>query len=125
MGMRSVIRSGVRQAFNAMGDIVVPGDYIHKTGEGVRDVATGTTVYPTTSYPIRQIAVVGWTQKETDRDPTLLTTEKMLWPAEQCPIVPTPDGTVVDDDGRVFEIVKLVSAPTDAVTILSVRRAAP
>lgn len=125
MGMRSVIRNGVRQAFNALGDIVVAGNYVHKTGEGVRDTVTGVTVYPTTSYPIKQIAVVGWSQKETDRDPTLLTTEKMLWPAEQCPITPTPDGTVVDADERVFEIVKLVSAPTDAVTILSVRRAAP
>lgn len=123
MGMRSLVQAAVRQAFVALGDLVVSGTYVARADVGTRNVETGETVYPTTTYPIKKLAVVRFTEAETDKDPSLSTTQKLIFANEELPasVKPGSEDQVNDAEGRVWEVVKLVSAPTDLVTILAVR----
>lgn len=130
MGMRQQLLQAARQAFAAFGDVIVSGEYVRKTGDGVRDVETGVTNYPETAYTINKLAMTGFSQKETDKDPTLLTLEKMLFLAEELPA-----GVKVDTDGTIrapetpipgadietWEIVKKLKDPASILVILAVR----
>lgn len=126
MSMKATIRAAVKAAFDALGDLVGPGSLVRKSGTPTRDVETGDTIYPETTYPIVQMAAgLQFTQKETDRDPTLLQTSKMIFQRSELPsgILPAAKDTAVDKDGREWEILKQVTEPSDSVVILSTRSA--
>lgn len=123
MSMKKQIQRAVRQAFIALGDLLVPATYVRKTGVGVRDPETGLTTYPVTSYPIKRMAPVQFEAKEIDKDPSLATLEKLIFLVEEFPagIVPSDQDSVTDSRGRIWEVVKLKLDPADACVILAAR----
>jgi hypothetical protein len=121
MGLRSTLKAGVDLAFDAVGDLKRVVTYHSVTGPPVYDVETGTTSTPATNYTLRRVVITSFTQTEIDNDPSLLTSEKMIFPHDDLPVEPKPNDTVTDDEGRVWEIVRLLSVPGKLINKLQVR----
>lgn len=118
------MRNAIRLAFKTLGGadgFLGSGVYWSKTGEPTRDVASGRTVYAETSYPLKDVAIYGFTQQETDKDPTLSQFQKMVFMDERLPIAAEVDDYFVGKDGRTWEIVQQMNPPGGLVTMLKVR----
>lgn len=120
---KAMLQREVRRAFNALGDLVTSGVYQKRAGAPVRDIESGTVTIPVTNYPLKQVAFVRFSEKETDKDPTLLTTMKMLFPRQDLPVKIEAEDLCVDAEGRTWEIMQMLSEPAEAVGIVQVRTA--
>lgn len=123
MALKATIRRAVKSAFLALDDIPRKATYLSKNGAPVRDLDAGTYTVPTTSIALKMVAFVRFTQKEADKDPAVvLTDQKALIPTEDLGgVVPKSTDSMLDDQGTNWEIIRLMSDPAAAVTILQVR----
>jgi hypothetical protein len=103
------IKRSVNLLFKALGDLVKPATYYSVGTQATYDVEAGKMVYQTTPLPLTKCAIVKFTQRETDKDPTVSTSEKMLFQtAELKGVEAKSQDWVVDVKGRKWEVVKLL-----------------
>jgi hypothetical protein len=121
LSMRNSLRGAVKALFKALGDLVGPATYISIGAQATYDVDAGKMVYVQTSYPLPSVAIVKFSEKETDKDASLLKSEKMLIPAAFLPIAPKSSDKVIDQDNITWEVVKRMKDPAGALIILEVR----
>ncbi len=124
MALKSTIRKAVKQAFLALDDIPVQATY-RKVGDGetVIDIETGAASLAYTSYTLPLVVITRFRQKETDKDPTLLTDQKMLFPREDLPVEPATDDEVYDSRGRRWQVIEQYTDPAELLGIIRVRAA--
>lgn len=120
---KSAIAKAVAGAFKAIGDIPRTLTYYVIGDTQTFDEDAGRMVYGTIPYPIKSAVIAKFTQRETDKDPTFGTSEKMIFQTAELPsgVVPKSMDWAIDDQGQKWEIVKLLTDPAAIVTILQVR----
>lgn len=123
MALKATIRRAVKSAFLALDDIPRKAVYQTKTGTPVRDLDAGTYTLQTSNTPLAMVVFARFTQKEVDKDPAIVITDtKIIIPTEDLKgKVPRGADTVTDDEGTVWEVIRLLSDPASVVTIIQAR----
>lgn len=121
MSLKTTLRKAVKAAFKALDDVPKKCVYKSVTGTTVRDHANGTLIRVTQDYPLPMVVFARFQEKDTDKDPALLTDMKMIFPRDDLPALPKVSDTVLDEDGVTWAIVKRLTDPAALVTILQVR----
>lgn len=121
MGLKETVNAGVLTAFKAIGNLNKPMTFKATTGNMTRDLDAGTSVPETVSYTLKFSVFAKWTEAENNKDASTLTTSKLLFPRGILAVVPKASDILVDEDGHIWEIVKNMSDPADALVKLQVR----
>lgn len=120
MSLSATLQSGVLAAFKALGDLNKSTTYKSVTGV-TRDIAAGTSVPVSTNTDMNYGVFVRLAETEKDQGAPL-TDSKFLFPRQLLNVEPKASDIVVDRvSGQTWEIVKRMSPPGSAVTILMVR----
>ncbi|UTC29875.1 hypothetical protein BAJUN_02690 [Bajunvirus bajun] len=125
MSMRAMIGRQVQNAFRQLGDIPVACDYVHLTGGETRDIEAGVTTPNTVTYAVPLVVKAKFVEKEIDKHVDVSTDMKMLMPRldlNKAVVDPrTSDKIIEKKNGRLWEVVRLLSDPADACLIFHVR----
>jgi len=121
MSLRNTLQRAVKTAFNALDDVPLECTYKSVSGDMVRDLVAGTSSRVTTNYTLPSVVFAKFSERQTDKDPALLTDMRMIFATHDLPVGPKESDTVVDSLNRVWSIVKRLSDPASVVTILQVR----
>lgn len=128
MVSRVEIRAYVKRAFVELGDIPVKCLLRRKTGVPVRDFASGTTTQPTLDYPLPMVAIVRWKEDTAPAHVDVKTDMKALFPTTDLPdgILAEETDVLIElnkagDEVKWWEVIKNMTDPAQAVTILNVR----
>ncbi|UTU07834.1 hypothetical protein CcrC1_gp148 [Caulobacter phage C1] len=121
--LSKVIQRGVDTAFKAIGDIAKPGTWrqIRTTGTNAIDITGGVPIQPYTDYPLPRVVFARFKQEETDHTTITLNDQKVLFPRQDLPVEPADSDAVIDSKGRLWQVVRVMSPPADAVVICQVR----
>lgn len=120
MGLKATIDKGVLTAFKAIGDLNVPMTYKSATGARTRDLDAGTSVAVVVDYALKYSVFTKFTVEENDKDPTTLTSVKILFPTSTLAVTPKVSD-IITDGTRTWEVLKLLSVPGASLTTLQVR----
>lgn len=116
------LAGAVQAAFNALGQIPQPVTYNSKpavTPAGDYNIITGTVTPTQTQYPIKQAVFTKFSEAEIDHDVAPLTDEIMLFPRAQLPaVVISPNDTVIDAQGVVWEVRRQLRDPAGITGVL-------
>lgn len=121
MSLRATIKAAVKQAFIVTDDIPRQVTYHSQAGEPVRDIDAGTSHLTVTDYVLKKVFIVRYTVKETDKDITLKTDEKMIIFQDDLAVTPKNADTLSDDNGAVWEIIEFDQDPARVIWIVRVR----
>lgn len=133
MVSRAELRSYVKMAFEQLGDIPVRCILRRRNGEPVRDFVAGVTTFPTIDYTLPMVAFVKWTEETAPSFVDVKTHTKCLFPTFDLPagIRPEESDKLIELDPvsgeavMLWEIVKNITDPANAVGILNVRGVGP
>ena len=121
MSLRNTVQQGVTSAFKALGDLVRPATYKSLTGNVTRDLVAGTSTPETNDYTLKRTVFTKFSATENEKDASTLNPDKFLFPARDLPVEPKAADIIVDENNRVWEIVKRLSEPSSAIVVLQVR----
>lgn len=121
MSLRATIAAALKQGFKALDDIPRPVTYRAQSGDPVRDLDTGTSTLAHTDYVLKQVVIARFTSQETDKDRTLLDSEKMIILSDDLPVVPAAADIVIDEENVVWEVIKRLRDPAGVIKIVQVR----
>lgn len=121
MGLRGQVQTAALTAFRAIGDLARPATYQSLTGNITRDLVAGTSVAESVTYNLKRTVFSKFKETEIDTSVVVETDEKMLFAALDLPIAPKSADTVLDENGRTWEVIKRLSDPASAVVILQMR----
>lgn len=133
MVSRAELRNYVKMAFEQLGDIPVRCLLRRQNGVPVRDFVAGTTTVPTVDYPLPMVAFVKWTQDTAPAHVDVKTHTKCLFPTIDLPAGVKPDegdklielDPATQEPVWLWEVVKNMTDPAQAVGILNVRGVGP
>lgn len=121
MGMRATVAHAVDTAFNAIGDLVEVVTY-KSLSSAAYNPTTGAVSRTSADVTLKRTVFIDFEEKEVDNDVATLTDMKLLLPtADLGSIVPKHEDIFTDSKGRTWEVQRLLSVPTDVITILHVR----
>lgn len=123
--LTKTIQQGVDIAFNALGDVVKPGFWrqVTTTGTNNIDINAGVPINPYSDYPLKRMVFTRFKQEETDHTTITLNDQKVLFPRQDLAVEPKDSDVVIDDKGRLWQVVRVMSPPAEAVVICQVRAA--
>lgn len=121
MSLKATLRAAVKSAFKALDDVPQAVTYKSVSGAVVRDLDAGTSARTPSSYPLPMVVFAKFTEWQTDKDPALLTSMKMIFPTADLPVTPKVSDLIIDAAGTQWTFVKRLSDPASVVTILQVR----
>lgn len=124
MGLKAQIAAGVMRAFIAIGDVAKNLTYVKVSGEGVRDIETGETVFTETRFPVPMAVFVRMKTDELGDDIAAQQDSKLIFPL----IYVGGDSYefaeadyIIDRVGRQWEIKRYMGEPSQSCFIAQVR----
>lgn len=121
MGLAATLQSGVLSAFKALGDLNVKTTYKSMTGI-TRNISLGTSVATSTDTDMNYGVFAQLSESEIGNFAATMTDSKFLFPRQLLTIEPKAADIVLDrTSGATWEIIKRMSPPGAAVTVLMVR----
>lgn len=121
MGLTNTMQQAALTVFQRLGDLARPVTYKSLTGNVTRDIVAGTVTPESVDYVIPRTVFTKFRESENDKDISVLTDEKLIFPSRDLPVEAKSSDLIVDAKGRTWEIVRLLSDDASAVTILQVR----
>lgn len=123
--LSKIIQKNVGVAFKLIGDIAKTGTWrqVRTTGVNAIDIEGGVPIQPFTDYPLPRVVFARFKQEETDHTTITLNDQKVLFPRQDLPVEPLDSDAIIDSKGRLWQVVRVMSPPADAVVIAQVRAA--
>lgn len=131
--LKALLAKGVQSAFNATGDLVRTATYLSMTGGAsgnadAYDIETGTAVNAGITIPLGQVVFAAFSSRETDKDPTLLTDQRLLFPRAKLidpgtglAVDPAGGDNVTDSASTQWQVIQVISDPASVLCTLRVR----
>lgn len=121
MGLSATIRSSVKAAIRALGDLVTNVTF-HSVTVGVHDSATDSINATSVEYVIPEAVLVALTAAESQWFPPDRVTQKLLIAGVDMPVDPKTDDNV-EIDGVVWQIIRVKAVPGKSLWTLFLQEA--
>lgn len=127
MGFKSLLQTQVGKVFEILGqtDGLAPEQTYLKHGGQTYDTATRTYITSSTQYPNVPMVLARFKAEEVDDEVVITTDMKALIPAVMLPVTPSMGDKIQTNDGKVFNVERIMGVPGDSLYILHVRETAP